>query len=95
MSFFLKQNGGVYPRQRQYFLSTGETIPQYGRNDGKHARPGKQLMMMRIDVAVDDLAQAVAAAQELGATRAGFQPQDNCTVLPDPAGHPFCLYVDA
>jgi catechol-2,3-dioxygenase len=59
------------------------------------AEPGKQLMMMHIDVAVDDLAQAVAAAQELGATLAGSQPQDNCTVLLDPAGHPFCLYLDA
>jgi catechol 2,3-dioxygenase-like lactoylglutathione lyase family enzyme len=59
------------------------------------AEPGKQLMMMHIDVAVDDLAQAVAAARELGATLADFQPQDNCTVLLDPAGHPFCLYLDA
>jgi catechol 2,3-dioxygenase-like lactoylglutathione lyase family enzyme len=58
------------------------------------AEPAKQLMMMHIDVAVDDLDQAVAAAQELGATLAGFQPQDNCTVLLDPAGHPFCLYLD-
>jgi catechol 2,3-dioxygenase-like lactoylglutathione lyase family enzyme len=58
------------------------------------AEPGKQLMMMHVDVAVDDLAQAVAAAQELGATLAGYQPQDNCTVLLDPAGHPFCLYQD-
>jgi Glyoxalase-like domain len=52
-------------------------------------------MMMHVDVAVGDLAQAVAAAQELGATLAGSQPQDNCTVLLDPAGHPFCLYLDA
>ena len=59
------------------------------------AEPGKQLMMMHVDVAVDDLAQAVAAAQELGATLADFQPQDDCTVLFDPAGHPFCLYLDA
>jgi hypothetical protein len=22
-------------------------------------------------------------------------PQDDCTVLFDPAGHPFCLYLDA
>jgi catechol 2,3-dioxygenase-like lactoylglutathione lyase family enzyme len=58
------------------------------------AEPGKQLMMMHVDVAVDDLAQAVAAAQELGATLAAFQPQDDCTVLLDPAGHPFCLYLD-
>jgi len=58
------------------------------------AEPGKQLMMMHIDVAVDDLEQAVASARELGATLADFQPQDNCTVLLDPAGHPFCLYLD-
>ena len=50
--------------------------------------------MMRIAVAVDDLAQAVAAAQELGATLAAYQPQDNCPVLLDPAGRPFCLYLD-
>ena len=30
----------------------------------------------------------------LGATVAEFQPQDNVRVLLDPAGHPFCLYVD-
>lgn len=59
------------------------------------AEPGRQLMMMHVDVAVDDLPRAVAAAQELGATLAGYQPQDNCTVLIDPAGHPFCLYLDA
>jgi catechol 2,3-dioxygenase-like lactoylglutathione lyase family enzyme len=58
------------------------------------AEPGKQLMMMHIDVAVDDLGQAVAAARELGATLAGYQPQEDCTVLLDPAGHPFCLYLD-
>ena len=59
------------------------------------ARPGEQLMMMHVDVGVDDLAAAVAAACELGAAVAEFQPQQNCTVLIDPAGHPFCLYLDA
>lgn len=58
------------------------------------AEPGKQLMMMHVDVAVDDLDQAVTAAQELGATMAGYQPQEDCKVLLDPAGHPFCLYRD-
>jgi len=38
--------------------------------------------------------RAVAAARELGATLASYQPQENCTVLLDPAGHPFCLYLD-
>ncbi len=58
------------------------------------AEPGGQLMMMHIDVAVDDVEAAVAAAQELGATLAGYQPQEDCKVLIDPAGHPFCLYLD-
>lgn len=58
------------------------------------AQPGQQLMMMHIDVAVDDLERAVAAAQELGAALAEYQPQEDCKVLFDPAGHPFCLYLD-
>jgi Glyoxalase-like domain len=58
------------------------------------AEPGRQLMM-HIDVAVDDLAQAVAAAQEFGATLAEYQPQEDCVVLLDPADRPFCLYLAA
>jgi hypothetical protein len=51
-------------------------------------------MMMHIDIAVDDLAAAVAAAIERGARLAEFQPQEDVRVLYDPAGHPFCLYLD-
>jgi catechol-2,3-dioxygenase len=58
------------------------------------AAEGRQQMMMHIDVAVDDLAAAVADAVSLGATPAEFQPQEDVRVLLDPAGHPFCLYVD-
>ncbi|HEX4064077.1 MAG TPA: VOC family protein [Streptosporangiaceae bacterium] len=58
------------------------------------ATGGQQQMMMHIDVAVDDLAAAVAEAVELGATVAAYQPQDDVRVLLDPAGHPFCLYLD-
>ena len=58
------------------------------------AAGGQQQMMMHIDVAVDDLAEAVAEAVELGATVAAYQPQDDVRVLLDPAGHPFCLYLD-
>ncbi|HXY42752.1 MAG TPA: VOC family protein [Acidimicrobiales bacterium] len=54
----------------------------------------RQQMMMHIDVAVDDLAASVADAVELGATVAEYQPQDDVRVLLDPAGHPFCLYLD-
>jgi predicted enzyme related to lactoylglutathione lyase len=55
---------------------------------------GQQQMMAHLDVEVDDLDVAVAAALELGATVASFQPQEHVRVLLDPAGHPFCLYVD-
>jgi catechol-2,3-dioxygenase len=55
---------------------------------------GRQQMMIHIDVAVDDLTAAVAHAVELGAAVAGFQPQEDVRVLLDPAGHPFCLYLD-
>jgi hypothetical protein len=43
---------------------------------------------------VDDLPAAVDTAVGLGATVAEFQPQDDNRVLFDPAGHPFCLYLD-
>jgi len=58
------------------------------------AQDGQQQMMVHIDIAVDDLAPAVADAVALGATVASFQPQDDVRVLLDPAGHPFCLYLD-
>lgn len=50
-------------------------------------------MMMHLDFEVGDLAAAVEHAQQLGATLAEHQPQDNVRVMLDPAGHPFCLYV--
>jgi len=58
------------------------------------AADGQQRQMMHIDIAVDDLEAAVADAVGLGATVADFQPQDDVRVLLDPAGHPFCLYLD-
>jgi catechol 2,3-dioxygenase-like lactoylglutathione lyase family enzyme len=57
--------------------------------------PGKPLMMMHLDIAVDDLEAAVAWAIEAGATQAAFQPQDDVRVMLDPAGHPFCLFEGA
>lgn len=56
--------------------------------------PGRLRTMMHLDVEVEDLEAAVAEAVALGATIAGFQPQDNVRVLLDPAGHPFCLCRD-
>jgi catechol 2,3-dioxygenase-like lactoylglutathione lyase family enzyme len=55
---------------------------------------GAQQMMMHLDIEVDDLDAAVADAIAAGATLAGHQPQDDVRVLLDPAGHPFCLYLD-
>jgi catechol 2,3-dioxygenase-like lactoylglutathione lyase family enzyme len=59
------------------------------------AADGRQRQMMHIDIAVDDVNAAVDDAVGLGATVADFQPQDDVRVLLDPAGHPFCLYLDA
>ena len=49
---------------------------------------------MHLDLEVGDLEGAVAHAVETGATVADHQPQKDVRVLLDPAGHPFCLYVD-
>jgi catechol-2,3-dioxygenase len=56
--------------------------------------PGEPQMRAHLDIQVEDLAAAAAHAEKAGATLAGFQPQDHVRVYLDPAGHPFCLYVD-
>lgn len=55
---------------------------------------GHQMKMLHLDLWVDDLEEAVTHAIAVGATLAEFQPQDDVRVLLDPAGHPFCLFVD-
>ncbi|WP_460462275.1 VOC family protein [Arthrobacter pigmenti] len=55
---------------------------------------GRQQMMMHLDIRVDNLDEAGAHASALGATLADFQPQDDVRVYFDPAGHPFCLFLD-
>jgi predicted enzyme related to lactoylglutathione lyase len=57
-------------------------------------KDGRQQMMLHIDVGIGDLDAAVADAIELGAALADFQPQESVRVMIDPAGHPFCLYLD-
>lgn len=54
----------------------------------------QMMMMMHLDFEVSDLSAAVAHALELGAEEAEYQPQENVRVMLDPAGHPFCLYLD-
>lgn len=56
---------------------------------------GKQQMMLHLDIGAVDVGAAVAAAVELGATLADYQPQADVRVVYDPAGHPFCLYQDS
>jgi catechol 2,3-dioxygenase-like lactoylglutathione lyase family enzyme len=56
--------------------------------------PGEQQKMLHLDIHVDDLEAAGVHAIHVGAVLADFQPQDNVQVYLDPAGHPFCLFVD-
>ncbi len=56
--------------------------------------PDEQQMQMHLDVGVRSVADAVEDAVALGARVADFQPQDDVRVMLDPAGHPFCLYLD-
>ncbi len=70
------------------------------QTETKYVRPvwpavdGEPQMSMHLDIAVDDLEEAVEYAVEVGAELATFQPQDDVRVMLDPAGHPFCLYLD-
>ncbi|WP_026535268.1 VOC family protein [Arthrobacter sp. H14] len=56
--------------------------------------PGRQQMMMHLDIHVDDLDASGEHALAAGATLAEFQPQEGVRVYFDPAGHPFCLFLD-
>ena len=58
------------------------------------ASQGEQQMSMHLEIEVDDLDEAVTFALSVGAELAAHQPQDNVRVMLDPAGHPFCLYLD-
>lgn len=58
------------------------------------ASGGDPQMMTHLDIEVTDLAAATEHAVAAGAVLAGYQPQELVRVLLDPAGHPFCLWVD-
>ena len=70
------------------------------QTEKNYARPvwpsvaGRPQMSMHLDIEVDDLDEAVAHAISVGATEAEYQPQKTVRVMLDPAGHPFCLYLD-
>jgi catechol 2,3-dioxygenase-like lactoylglutathione lyase family enzyme len=59
------------------------------------SEPGKPPTQTHLEVQVDDLDGALAHAVSCGARLADFQPQDDVRVCLDPAGHPFCLWVDS
>jgi len=58
------------------------------------AWPTDQQMQLHLDLHATDLTAACLHAEECGATQAEFQPQEGVRVYLDPAGHPFCLFVD-
>jgi hypothetical protein len=75
-------------------LPNGVWIGAYQIAD--HRRPswpdGEPPKQFHLDLSVQDLDAAEAAAVELGATKAEHQPEpDRWRVLLDPAGHPFCV----
>lgn len=55
---------------------------------------GVQQMQLHLDIRVDDLDAGVRHAVSCGASVAGYQPQDDVRVCLDPAGHPFCLWIE-
>lgn len=59
------------------------------------APPGAQQMMLHLDIGVDDLDAASAHAVAAGAVLADYQPQEDVRVHLDPAGHPFCLFLQS
>ncbi|MFE9249223.1 VOC family protein [Streptomyces sp. NPDC007088] len=57
------------------------------------ATPGAQQTQSHLDFEVADLAAAVAHAVECGAQLAPHQFEEDCRVLLDPVGHPFCVFL--
>ena len=57
-------------------------------------RDGEPPTQVHLEVLVDDLEGALRHALECGARLAEHQPQEDVRVCLDPAGHPFCLWVD-
>jgi len=49
---------------------------------------------MHLEVQVNDLQGALTHALAVGARLAEYQPQHDVRVCFDPAGHPFCLWLD-
>lgn len=71
------------------------------QRERRHARPvwpagdGDQQMQIHLEILVDDLQTGLAHALRCGAIMAPYQPQPDVRVCIDPAGHPFCLWVES
>jgi catechol 2,3-dioxygenase-like lactoylglutathione lyase family enzyme len=61
-------------------------------------KTGAPTKMLHLEVMVDDLEAAVAAALAGGGTEADWQPPDRSRerirIVLDPAGHPVCLFLE-
>jgi hypothetical protein len=92
---FNEGDGGaaVAPSEDAGYNLAFETEPLYARPVWPTVE-GQPQMSMHLDIEVDDLGAAVAHAVGLGAELASYQPQETVRVMLDPAGHPFCLYLD-
>ena len=70
-------------------LVTVQRVPAHQPPDWPDGAVAKQL---HLELAVDDLDRAEAAALAIGGRKAETQPSpDRWRVLIDPAGHPFCI----
>ena len=87
------RGGAVAPSENAGYNLGFQTEPHYVRPVWP-AEPGRPQMSMHLEIEVDDLDEAVAHAVAVGAEVAAFQPQRTVRVMLDPAGHPFCLYLD-
>jgi catechol 2,3-dioxygenase-like lactoylglutathione lyase family enzyme len=67
--------------------------PGYRAPTGPECASGQD-KMLHLDIKVVDLDAAVEHAIAAGAHLAEHQPQDRVRVMIDPAGHPFCLFLD-
>jgi len=92
---FNEGNGGaaLAPSEDAGFNLAFETEENYARPVWP-TEEGKPQMSMHLDIEVDDLDEAVTFAIGVGAEVASYQPQETVRVMLDPAGHPFCLYLD-
>jgi predicted enzyme related to lactoylglutathione lyase len=88
-----EDGAAVAPSEDAGYNLSFQTEPRYVRPVWP-AEDGRPQMSMHLDIEVDDLDQAVAYAVSVGAQLADHQPQETVRVMLDPAGHPFCLYLD-